>query len=1333
MKKWSLLSFFLFVTIISVAQLLPVNYDHYTRFSHLTVDDGLPGNNVTVIRQDASGFMWIGTREGLARFDGTRFRIFRHIPGDSASLANDYINDILITPSQTVFVATWEGISIFQPETFTFRQVPELFKNGRGLLNAHVRALQFEDEKHIWAETYDGTLHKLNIETWQTGTFQHDKPSQPYYDYHALYKDRENTLWIGGRNMGPLKKQGKNIIRIENDPGNPRKKRDADVAFFFEDSNNDFWVGGLDGLYQYDRKNDVFNKRMSTSSYKMTECRHGCLWVATGKGLAKIDRDRKEITKFLPTDNDNSSIIHDNLNCITLDMAGNLWIGTERGISILNTTQNMIRHYRHLHKEPHSLSNNHVSSFLEDKAQNIWVGTRGGGLNLFHKENDRFEHFKFSDKEENSISSDQVSALFEDNDGKIWIGLWQGVGFNRFDPDTKHFEHFALDSSSFKSDWYCDFAALPGDTLMAGFWGAEGIRLFDKKHQKWLSHCFRPSKHPVTNEIKRIDATDPLLWVYLRGNILHTFNPETETFKAYRSKLHEGLNRRHQIKSVELPDFSQIFDITSKHRMSFILTDKGVIKYSYPADRFELILKNTFYLACPASGSQNIYLTGDNGLSCYNTVTQSLQNILNRSDIPVAPEQINDINFLPENSILFATNKGIFIYNLTEKKFKSGHLLPAMNNLEQPVQKIINGRDNSWLLVLDKGIAFPDSSHKLTHYNTDNSFHSGFRSNTVNDALKSKYGNRFWLATLHGLYLFSPDENTFEEIAPLRNVTINDIGYYEDNLFLATARGLAVIKEDPFRLKFYNHPPDDALSSHLLTFLSKDLNGNVWAGTSNNGLNKINPRTLKTEHFLPGKGIYGNEISAFAETSDGFVFAGGDSLNMLIPGEKNFRMPEFAKHLPHGKIVSLLEVRPDLLLIAQEHHLFTVRLSDGTLFDLTPLLSTQNITFTGAVLKTSDNEILIGSLKGFFRFQEAIIDLPSKPKNTKITRVDVMGTPYETTRFFNSKPTLKHNENFIEFFFSDMEYPDEHDRYLYKLEGIDPDWTTTESSSIAYKTLPPGDYTFKVKAVNKLGETSQARFPFTIRPPFWQAWWFIISVLATLVISFVSWWRYRLYHLQIIESNLNLRQRLLLSQMNPHFLFNALSAIQAFILKNHPLEAGAYLSKFAKLMRLNLNNMAMPVTPVNTEVESIRYYLELQRLRFNNEFNYTVTLIPDITHHGKGLPTMMVQPFVENAVEHGLAGLNYAGNLTVSFTLQNNSWLINIRDNGLGINESCRRKNEAGSSHKSMSMEIIRNRIEQLSRQYKQPFSLTIRDLTDETAAASGTEIRLVVPAINID
>jgi hypothetical protein len=444
-------------------------------------------------------------------------------------------------------------------------------------------------------------------------------------------------------------------------------------------------------------------------------------------------------------------------------------------------------------------------------------------------------------------------------------------------------------------------------------------------------------------------------------------------------------------------------------------------------------------------------------------------------------------------------------------------------------------------------------------------------------------------------------------------------------------------------------------------------------------------------------------------------------------------MPEFAKHLPHGKIVSLLEVRPDLLLIAQEHHLFTVRLSDGTLFDLTPLLSTQNITFTGAVLKTSDNEILIGSLKGFFRFQEAIIDLPSKPKNTKITRVDVMGTPYETTRFFNSKPTLKHNENFIEFFFSDMEYPDEHDRYLYKLEGIDPDWTTTESSSIAYKTLPPGDYTFKVKAVNKLGETSQARFPFTIRPPFWQAWWFIISVLATLVISFVSWWRYRLYHLQIIESNLNLRQRLLLSQMNPHFLFNALSAIQAFILKNHPLEAGAYLSKFAKLMRLNLNNMAMPVTPVNTEVESIRYYLELQRLRFNNEFNYTVTLIPDITHHGKGLPTMMVQPFVENAVEHGLAGLNYAGNLTVSFTLQNNSWLINIRDNGLGINESCRRKNEAGSSHKSMSMEIIRNRIEQLSRQYKQPFSLTIRDLTDETAAASGTEIRLVVPAINID
>jgi ligand-binding sensor domain-containing protein len=251
---------FLFVTSFSIwGQIIPIENDYYTRFYNLTVADGLPGNHVTVIRQDSLGFMWIGTREGLACFDGTRFHTFHHIPGDSSSIASDYINDILITNDQTIFVGTKQGLSIFDHKTFTFEQVPLLFDKGYGLHNNHIRALLADDDEHIWVETFDGVHHHLNTETYTADVFPHDKPSQPYYDYHALLSDSQGTLWIGGRNMGPLKmiKPG-SITKVATDPDNPQKKRETDVAFYFEDSQNVFWVGGYDGLYQYNRDKDIF-------------------------------------------------------------------------------------------------------------------------------------------------------------------------------------------------------------------------------------------------------------------------------------------------------------------------------------------------------------------------------------------------------------------------------------------------------------------------------------------------------------------------------------------------------------------------------------------------------------------------------------------------------------------------------------------------------------------------------------------------------------------------------------------------------------------------------------------------------------------------------------------------------------------------------------------------------------------------------------------------------------------------------------------------------------------------------------------------------------------
>lgn len=1338
MKFWELLFIlWIFSSGTSTGQAFPVEYDYYTRFTHLTVNNGLPGNNVTVIRHDEQGFTWIGTRNGLARFDGTRFHIFRHQPDDSTSIASDYINDVLITPDQTVFIGTTEGLSIFQPETFSFKQTPVLFEDGYGLLDKHVRALHREDKNHIWVETFNGVLHRLNTETFDAETFPHEKPSQPYYDYHALLKDSRGTLWIGGRNMGPLRMDlPGNIKKIDNDPLNPQKKRDSDVAFFYEDSDKDFWMGGLDGLYHYDRDNDIFTKRMHTSSYDMTEGMDGNLWIATGHGLAKLDKKNGVITKHLPADNDLSSVIHDNTNHVSRDQSGNLWIGTDRGISILNTTRNLIRHYRHLSHAPWPLSNNHVSSFLEDHKGNIWIGTRGGGLNLFHKDIQHFEAFTFSSDTEVGISANQVSSLFEDEERYIWIGLWQGIGFNRFNPETTTFTHFALDSSSLKNDWYSGFETLGEDTLLAGFWGHEGIRLFDKTRERWLSHSFRPVNHPTDTPLKCLGASGSLLWLYTKGNIIHAFNPADETFEAFRNSSFKTRNDRLNINSAPLPDFSTIHQIIETGGETLLLTDKGLIIYNETREKFFSTDEQTFTNASKSPFGNIIYLIGQNGLAKYDPKTRQTELLSARRHFPKRPGAIHDILARSPSELLMGTSSGIISFNIPARSFSNtDSIFQKINNDSVKVKQIVEDKNKNFFIVLDRGFALINEDGKTEFFNTSNAFDIGFRNDAINHVVTSESQPGFWIGTDRGLYFFSTGEKAFSEPPDFQNIAVTDILYRDNQLWVATNEGLVNVNCSTLGTHFFNHPHEEMLSSHLTTFIKKDSKGHLWIGTTNKGINRINPKTLKVFHYFAGnKRFKGDEVLAFLETSDGNIYAGGDSLNIFMPDNETFEVPDFAKHLPSEKILSITEDQLGRLLIVTSHHITIYEPKSEQMLDLTPYIGAENPTFTSASLKTSTNEILIGSVNGFFLFNPELLEPRSKVKKTLILSANVMGEPFETSTLTHEGLHLRHNENFLQFFFSDMEYPSLGDTYTYKLEGIDPDWTETDEFSATYKMLPPGRYNFRVKAINKFGESIPAQLPVIIRPPFYRSWWFILFIFLAVISGLWFWWRQRLRHLRVIESNLHLRHRLLLSQMNPHFLFNALTAIQSFIYQNQPKVAGSYLSKFAKLMRLYLNNMASNVTLVNKEVETLKHYLELQCLRMDHSFKYKVTVNPLKDIENTGLPSMMVQPFVENAIEHGIRDINYEGNIEVIFTLKNkNTWTITISDNGIGIDLSNQRKAGEAYTHESRSTGIARDRINQLSRQYKQSCFMNINDKTREPGPETGTEITIEVPAIDMN
>ena len=208
---------------------------------------------------------------------------------------------------------------------------------------------------------------------------------------------------------------------------------------------------------------------------------------------------------------------------------------------------------------------------------------------------------------------------------------------------------------------------------------------------------------------------------------------------------------------------------------------------------------------------------------------------------------------------------------------------------------------------------------------------------------------------------------------------------------------------------------------------------------------------------------------------------------------------------------------------------------------------------------------------------------------------------------------------------------------------------------------------------------------------------------------------------------IQLRQQLLRSQMNPHFLFNALGSIQNFMYKNETKKAASYLGNFARLTRSILEQSAEEFILLSDEVELLKNYLELEQIRGKNNFTYTIDVDKNIDTEFVKIPPMLVQPFVENAVKHGLRNIDYAGDLVLSFNEVEDDLHVVVRDNGCGINKQIKNKKES-KAHRSMSMEIFRERQVVLSKKYKKEIRFFITDLSETDSLQRGTEVKIIIP-----
>lgn len=479
------------------------------RFEQITTQDGLSQSTINDILQDSRGFLWFATEDGLNRYDGYEFKVYRNDPYDPFSISSNQISSILedkdgaiwvgtkggglnkfdrdqdrflrfqhdnsditsinhnyITtlfqdPIGVILVGTQSGLNILNPRTNTFSVYKEV-DDHVNLSTANITTVFKDSNSFIWVGTADDGLYSFDRKTFAIKHYTNlpgDLTTISDNWIVSIYEDKKRTLWIGTQSGG-LNKFDPLLDTFSSFKANPGDRNSISnnwVLSMFEDSRGTFWVGTLNGLNILDRDSENFTNFMelnypinlsNNSITSLFEDRSGVFWVGTQNGaLNKFIRSSSESFTVYQNDPSNANSLSNNsITSLFEDGSGDFWVGTQGGgLNRQDARTLSFINYVHNPNDPTSISSDFINSIYQDSFGNVWIGTIDG-LNLYNELTDSFIHFKHDQNDENTISGNIITTIFEDSKNIIWVGTLNN-GLNAYDRDSGEFRRFTHSSS----------------------------------------------------------------------------------------------------------------------------------------------------------------------------------------------------------------------------------------------------------------------------------------------------------------------------------------------------------------------------------------------------------------------------------------------------------------------------------------------------------------------------------------------------------------------------------------------------------------------------------------------------------------------------------------------------------------------------------------------------------------------------------------------------------------------------------------------------------------------------------------------------------------------
>ncbi|MBK7042024.1 MAG: histidine kinase [Bacteroidetes bacterium] len=999
--------------------------------------------------------------------------------------------------------------------------------------------------------------------------------------------------------------------------------------------------------------------------------------------------------------------------------------------SKVSIAQNYV--FRHLTTTNGMLSDLRIC-LTEDRIGRLWIGSEEG-INVF----DGYQLSSYSKPDNSALSDNNITNIFCDKQGTIWVSTPSGVQYKK--ENTNKFVSLKGDSLLFKDvSFFAETAQ--GDIVIVD------AGIVYRVHEQ--------------RKITKLSGITALVKKYKYLTCVEKFEEDQWFFGANGKLMLVDLQ---QDKLVNEFPFRNVWCLSK-------VSDSIVMAGSFVKDSIVLINTNTGIITCINDWPSNdgfrlsgyagsIYPIGNNrfAIGCRWFGIYIVD--LNEKRIIHLTHNSSDESTIASNNVrrLHVTRTGFMFVHAIGICYTQLRA-PQINSLAYLINESgekYDGGTTSFVQDEEKNLWVSTNRH-LAYWNRKTGISRYYPYYTGNDdaqkiktvrAVALDRLNRVWVGSFGGGIGMLRADGLYDQIRynpqDLENsIPSNEIQAItldsKKNFFLCCNSGFAYF--NPINKKVQTFYKDSVLKeicqNHTYSIVS-DSNENWWIGQYL-GLFFYDRKAGKLHTIEFPKEVNDFTINSIAIDQEGNVYAGGKSGLFIIP-KKSLKITKWISKkdgLVSNIVNSLLCDQQGTVWLsgniglaayhAKSDKLEMFNASDGV------IPSNHNL---GSIYMSPDREIFLASQGGINYFSPDSIRYEKKPLNVYVTSLELNDSTLANPVLNDAHFTYNNNNFSFTYLVVDFNLASSI-QYRYKLVGFDTTYINAGKQRTArYTNLAAGHYRFIVEASANGRDwyACSQSLSFTISQAFWTTWWFRMLFFVVILVWLYYFYKHRIalinkeatlrsdYEIKLNE----LENSALRTQMNPHFIFNSLNTINSFINRNEPAKANQYISKFAKLIRLILDHSRQKKISLAEEVEVLELYIQLERIRFDNKFEYHINIDLTIETDTTEIPPLVLQPFVENSILHGLLPLPQGGRLMISIQKLNNTMLCIVEDNGIGRQQARKNKNLNVDKRKSHGIDITLKRIDMYNREHQLETEVVITDLKDHMGSASGTRVEIPI------